>query len=304
MNIAPQIWIDGKIQNHQLVTVSLLSHSLHYGSAIFEGMRFYDTPQGPAVFRLKDHIERFFHSAQAIGFPITYSQEELLHAVLETIAKNPLSNGYIRLIGYFGDGDMELHPTKASTHIAIILWPWPARLGNNSIKLTISSLWRTPPQCTVISAKISGHYGNSILARQEARRKGFHEALLLDYQGNIAEGSGANFFGIKNGMLFTPPETNIFAGVTRNSIIEVAQHLNIPVQIKTIAPDELSQFEEAFLSGTAVEVVSIERIDDCVFPHSFGPITKKLKEFYAQVVHGDHPVFAQWLETLPLKVHR
>lgn len=299
MDIAKQIWFDGRFIDHQQATVPLLSHSLHYGSSIFEGMRFYETAKGPSVFRLKEHIERFIHSANAIQFPLTFTEQQLFDAVLSTISHNKMKSGYIRLIGYFGDGDMELHPTKALTHIAIILWPWVARLGSQSISLTIPSLWRTPPQCTVISAKISGHYGNSILARQEARRKGFHESLLLDYEGNISEASGANFFAIKDGSLFTTPKTNIFAGITRHSILQIAQHLNIPTRVKTIHPSELSQFEEAFLSGTAVEVVSIANIDQICFLHSNGPFTRKIKDFYTEVTEDKHPAFSDWLELTP-----
>lgn len=296
MDVADQIWFDGSFVDQRQATVPLLSHSLHYGSTIFEGMRFYDTVNGPAVFRLKEHIERFIHSANSIQFPLIYTEEQLFEAVLATIRQNKIPNGYIRVVGYFGAGDMELHPTKATRHVAIMLWPWDPRFGTQSISLTIPSLWRTPPQCTVISAKIAGHYANSILARQEARRKGFYESLLLDYEGNIAEASGANFFAIKKGVLYTPPEANIFAGITRDSILQIAKHLHISTRITTINPSHLSQFDEAFLSGTAVEVVPIINIDQARFQYSYGPLTRKLKDFYTEVTHGKHPEFSHWLQ--------
>jgi branched-chain amino acid aminotransferase len=289
------IWLDGKIEPISSAKCSLLSHSLHYGSAFFEGLRFYETSYGPAAFRLQEHIDRFFHSAQAIGFALPFSQEEIFAAVIDLVQINQLPQGYIRLIGFFGEGDMELHPTKAALHTAIFLWPWSPRMGTSCIRVKISSFMRTPPSSTIITAKLSGHYGNSILARQEARKEGYHEALLLDSSGNIAEGPGANFFAMKDGTLLTPPDTHLFPGITRDSVLQIAEHVHIPYRIDNIHPIELSSCDEAFFTGTAMEIISIESIDATPLKASMGPVATQLKSHYAEIVHGKNSHFHHWL---------
>jgi branched-chain amino acid aminotransferase len=295
MKVGEQVWFDGQLTKIENIHLSILSHSLHYGSAIFEGIRFYPTEEGPAVFRLYDHLVRLQHSAKAFQFRLGYSLEVLEEAVLQVIRASDIAEGYIRIIGFYGDGDMELHPTKASQHLAIIVWPWAPRMGTSSIKVKISPFMKTPPQSTVLSAKLSGHYANSILARQDARRTGYHEALLLDMKGNISEASGANFFGVKDGQLFTPPEANTFPGITRESVIALAKELKIPLKITAIPPTQLQEFDEAFLTGTAMEVISIEQVDDIVIRQKIGPITKKLKNAYSLAVKGRNSKSLNWL---------
>lgn len=295
MHIGDTIWLDGKFENARDARISLLSHSLHYGSGFFGGLRFYQTSYSPAIFKLQDHVKRFFHSAEAIGFLLPYSQEELTSAVIRTVRINQLPEGYIRLIGFYGEGDMELHPTQASFHVAIIVWPWSPRMGTHTIRVKISSYIRTPVQSTIISAKLSGHYANSILARQEARREGYHEALLLDMNGNIAEGPGANFFAVFDDQLITPPEAHVFAGITRDSIIQIAKDLKIPCLIDNIHPSQLSCCDEAFFTGTAMAVISIESINAISMKAAQGAMTMQLKTHYSNIVHGRNPDYHHWL---------
>lgn len=293
-------WMDGQLKTDAEVRVPLLSHSLHYGSAVFDGLRFYETDQGPAVFRLTEHMERFLFSAKKIGFTIPYSLKELCQVVVDTIKANKLSAGYIRPLAFWGEGDMELHPTIAQQHVAVAVWPWKPRLGEKAIRVKISSFLRTPPQSTIISAKFTGHYANSILARQEARKEGYHEALFLDYKGNISEGPGANFFAIQKGVLLTPPEDTVFAGITRHSILELAKHIGIPTKIQTIHPDSIPLFDEAFFVGTAVEVVSIKEIDEKVIKNAPGEITSLLHKLYKNVVSGKEDDNRNWLTRITL----
>jgi|SRR5579862_592508 len=295
MKIGEKIWLNGRIENACDAKCSLLSHSLHYGSAFFGGMRFYPTEYGPAIFKLREHVERFCNSAQAICFPLLYSQEELCAAVIETVRHNTFTNGYIRLIGFFGDGDMELHPMDASFHVAILLWPWAPRMGTGSIRVKISSYMRTHPQSTVITAKLSGHYANSILARQEARERGYHEALLLDINGNIAEGPGANFFAVIDNVLITPPPAYLFPGITRDSILQIAKNLGIACRIDNIHPRQLSCCHEAFFTGTAMEIISIESIDAVSMKMAQGPMATQLKYHYSNIVQGKEMDYHHWL---------
>lgn len=289
----PYFWHNGKLDND--IRVPLLSHSLHYGSSVFEGMRFYATPKGSAVFRLDDHITRFFHSIQAIGASSPYSHSQIKQAVKDTIRSNNYIEGYIRPLGFFGDGDMELNPNPDIFQIAIAVWPWAARLGVDPITVTISPFTRTSSSSTITTAKISGHYANSILSRQEAKKRGFKEALLLDPFGNIAEGPGANFFAVKDGVLITPTPKHIFPGLTRETILQLAKDSQIPVEIRDILPSELATFDEAFFSGTALGILPIGSVDAILFKHPFGPIAKLLKDRYVQITHGNDESYDHWL---------
>jgi branched-chain amino acid aminotransferase len=295
MQIGDKIWRDGQIENASDAKFSLLSHSLHYGSAIFEGMRFYSTPQGPAILKLREHTQRFFHSASAIQFTLSYTQDAFNAAIIEMVRQNGFQQGYIRLIGFFGEGDMELHPLHAKRHVAILIWPWEPRMGTDSIRVKISSFLRTPPRTTIITAKLSGHYANSILARQEARQEGYDEALLLDFNGHIAEGPGANFFAVMDDVLVTPPSHNLFAGITRECVLEMTQKLGIQCRVDNIHPSQLSSCDEAFFTGTAMEIISIQSIDSHLLKKRKGPTTMKLKSQFAQNIEGKDSHYHHWL---------
>ncbi len=288
-------WVDGKTQDLASASIPLLAHSLHYGSAAFDGMRFYSTANGPAIFRLDDHVDRFLGSIRAIGGKSPFSKEDLKQAILKIVSSSKVNEGYIRPIGFFGDKDMELNPSETDFHIAITIWPWSHRLGEESIAVKVSKFQRTPPNCTIIRSKISGHYANSILARQDAREAGFDEALLLDHEFNIAEGPGANFFLVKDKQLITPMETNIFPGITRESVFTIAHNLGLSVKSSLLKVNDLVGADEAFFTGTAVGIVPIKRIDQFYMASEFGEVTKTLKSCYFKAAYGEDKKYSRWL---------
>jgi len=289
------VWRDGSFTPLSKTTVPLLTHSLHYGSAIFEGIRFYNTPHGPAVFRLHEHVARLFLSAKTMGMRIPFSQKAIEQAILELIKKNRLTSGYIRPLVYYGE-KMGLQPAGAPLHVAIACWPWGKYLTKETVSVKISSFMRVHPKTSVMNAKISGNYANSILASLEAHQKGYDEALFLDYAGNIAEGPGENIFFVKGKTLITPPEGSILPGITRNSIMTIAKDLGYTVKEQTIKPKDLKKFDEAFFCGTAVEINGIGKIDSVVFNKGKeGSTTKLLRETYAQAVAGALPRYKKWV---------
>ncbi|MCR4322918.1 MAG: branched-chain amino acid transaminase [Candidatus Azambacteria bacterium] len=289
------VWLDGGIIPLEKATVPLLTHSLHYGSAVFEGIRFYNTGHGPAVFRLHDHIARLFFSAKTMGMRIPFSQKTIEQAILALIKKNGLTSGYIRPLVYYGE-KMGLSPTDAPLHVAIACWPWGKYLTKETVAVKISSFMRVHPRTSVMTAKISGNYANSVLASLEAHREGYDEALFLDYKGNIAEGPGENIFFVKGKTVVTPPEGSILPGITRNSLMAIAKDLGYTIKEQTIKPKDLKKFDEAFFTGTAVEVNGIGKIDDVIFNKGKeGQITKHIRETYAQIVSGALPRYKKWL---------
>lgn len=289
------IWFDGKFVKYKDAKLHVLSHSLHYGSAAFEGIRFYETDDGVAVFRLKEHYKRMKKSAEVMHIKHPYSVDDLCKATLRTIKKNKLEHGYVRPIAFFGLGNLRVEPTACKTHVIIAAWPWGAYLSEDPIKVKVSKYIRIHPKSLESDAKICGHYVNSILAVYDAKAAGFQEALLLDYKGNIAEGPGENFFIVKNGKLITPPLGNILPGITRDSIIKLAKDLGIPVQERNISLKQAKQADECFFSGTAAEVTPIGQIDASRIKHGFGPITKQLKAEFMNIVHGKNKKYRKWL---------
>lgn len=286
-----KIWLDKKNIEENESEIPLLTHSLHYGSAVFEGIRFYNTEKGPAIFRLEDHIDRLFYSASVIDLKIYEKKSEIIKAVKEVIKSNKFTDGYIRPIGYFGK-KMGLDPKTTETHIAIAAWPWGKYLSDK-VKVKISKIIRLHPKSVNVNAKISGYYVNSILATQEARKQGFDEALLLDHKGFIAEGPGENIFFIKNNILYTPKKGNILPGITRNSVITIAKNLRIKVIEKNIKPQEIKFFDEAFFTGTAAEIAIIDSIDKKKFKKS--KIGKLICDKYQNIVHGKNSAYKNWL---------
>ena len=273
------IWMDGKLVKWSEAKIHVLTHTLHYGAGVFEGERFYETDKGPAVFRLKEHTERLFRSAESFEMKIPFSKEEINKATLETIKANRINSGYIRPIAYFGYGKMGLNPKGAPVNISIAVWPWGAYLGEDAVKVKIPKIIRTHPGTTDPHAKICGNYANSILASLEIKKSGYDEALLLDYKGNIAEGPGENIFIVKDGRLFTPLLGNVLPGITRMSIIQIAKDQGIKVEEKIITVDEVKQADELFFTGTAAEVTAIKQVDESMIGNGkIGPITAKLKK--------------------------
>ena len=291
MEATKYIWINGKMILWDEAKIHILTHSLHYGGGAFEGLRVYDTKRGPAIFRLKDHTTRLFYSAKVLKMDIPYSEEELNAAQVKLVKENGLKQGYIRPIIYYGYGKMGLNPVGAPIEVVLACWPWGAYLPYDMIDVKISSYIRIHPKSTVSDAKLTGHYVNSILAVQELIGTDYHEAMLLDYKGNIAEGPGENFFIIKDGKLYTPQLGNVLKGITRGTVLEIASEAGIEVIEKDITPEEAFQADESFYTGSAAEVVPIRSIDDNVIGNGkVGPITQKLKDSFTELVNSeDHP---------------
>ncbi|MBU4216373.1 branched-chain amino acid transaminase [Candidatus Parcubacteria bacterium] len=290
------IWLNGKFIDSSKATVPILNHSLHYGSAVFEGIRCYDTADGPAIFRLKDHIDRLFYSAKTIGMEVPYSKGDILEATKVLIKKNKLKECYIRPIIFYGE-KMGLLPVGAPVHFAIAAWSWGKYLEKDSVSIKISPYVRIHPQSSVMGAKISGHYSNSIIAALDAKKSGFDEALLLDYKGNIAEGPGENIFFVKGKKVFTPKRDSILPGLTRDSVIRILKDKKFAVVEKNIRPAEIKNFEEAFFTGTAVEINAIGKIDNkLIGKGNIGTVAKDIKESYADIVRGKIPKYRKWLD--------
>ncbi|MBI2453270.1 branched-chain amino acid transaminase [Candidatus Peregrinibacteria bacterium] len=299
METVQYIWMDGELIPWDKAQIHVLTHSLHYGSAVFEGLRFYKTDQGPAVFRLTDHLKRLFYSASILKMNMPFSLEQLKDAIHLLIRENAISDGYIRPIAYFGYGKMGLNPLGAPPCIAIALWPWGAYLGTDMVKVKISSYIRIHPKSLITDAKISGHYVNSILPSLEAHESGFDEAILLDFEGNVAEGPGENVFVVKNGRLFTPQTGNILPGITRDSVFVIAKDMGIPVEEKNISVSDLKNADELFFTGTACEVTGIEAIDDNVIGDgTIFKITTKIRRTFLDAVKGKLEKYRSWLDVV------
>lgn len=296
MEKASKIWMDGKFVPWDKANVHILTHTLHYGGGAFEGIRFYKTKQGPAIFRLKEHINRLFYSAGTIGMKIPFTRPQLNNAIKELIILNKLQEGYIRPLVYYGYGKMGLDPRGCVVNVAIAAWQWGAYLGEKPVTTKTSRFMRIHPKSTNTEAKICGHYANSILASLDVHGQGYGEAILLDHKGNVAEGPGENIFFVKNNELITPKRGNILAGITRESIIEIAKKKGVRVKEKTVKLQEILKADEAFFTGTAAEVSPISHINNKkIGKKSVGPITAILKETFTTIIHGEDPEYKKWL---------
>ncbi len=294
------IWYDGKFVPWREANTHVLTHTLHYGAGVFEGVRAYQTEQGTAIFRLQDHTRRLFDSAKIIGMPMPYSEEEINQAQIEAIGKNGLSYGYMRPMCFYGSEGMGLRADNIKVHCIIAAWEWGSYLGEdklkNGIRVKTSSYARHHVNVAMCKAKVNGNYVNSMLALHEALRDGYDEALLLDVDGLVTEGSGENIFIVKQGTLFTPELTSALDGITRNTVITLAETMNIPVVEKRITRDEVYTAEEAFFTGTAAEVTPIRELDNRVIgTGSPGTITATLQKMYFDLVHGRSDSHGAWL---------
>lgn len=296
MQEVSKIWMDGELVVWKDAKTHVLAHTLHYGAGAFEGIRFYETEKGVAVFRLKDHINRLFYSASVIGLESPFSKEELTKAILETIRSNEIKSGYIRPLFVYGYGKMGLSPQGAEVNCIIAVWPWDSYLGEDIVRVKVSKYIRPHPKTTDPKAKICGNYVNSILASLEAHKEGYDEALLLDYNGNVAEGPGENIFMVKEGKLFTPASDSILEGITRDSVIFLARDLGIDCEKREIKLLEFTDASEAFFTGTAAEVISIGEIDgQKIGDGKMGEVTLQLKNLYSRVVRGKEEKYGEWL---------
>jgi len=297
--------MNGEYVPWQDAQVHVLTHALHYGTSVFEGVRCYDTEIGPAIFRHQDHIDRLFRSAEAYFMEIPYSREEIRTATLELIARNGLRSCYIRPIAYRGYGSMGLFPLTIDVDLTIAVWEWGLYLGEDGkrdgVRAKISSWRRISPETLIPYAKAGGQYLNSILAKVEAHKAGYDEALLLDHVGNVCEGTGENIFVVRDGVISTPPMTSsILEGISRDSIIKIAADMGHEVVVREIAADELPIADEVFLTGTAAEMVPVREIDDRpVGIGKPGPITKALMAVYEDALHGRDERYRDWLDPVP-----
>lgn len=289
------IWMDGKFVKWKDAKIHVLTHTLHYGLGVFEGIRFYKTDKGPAVFRLKDHTERLFNGAKKAMMKVPFTKEEINKVIIETVRKNNIRSGYIRPIFFYGYGKMGLDPHGAPVNVSIAVWPWGKYLGEGSVKVKTSSFTRIHPKSTHADCKFCGHYVNSILASCEVKEKGYNEALLLNAEGFVEEGPGENFYIVKNGKIITPPLGNILPGITRKSVVQIAKDQGIELEERNLKLDEVYEADEAFFTGTAAEVTGIELIDDKKIGNAQGPITKKLRDLFMDIVHGKNEKYKDWL---------
>jgi branched-chain amino acid aminotransferase len=294
------IWYDGKLVPWRDATTHVLTHSLHYGLAVFEGVRAYKTVSGTAIFRLKEHTDRLFNSAHIYRMPMPYDKATLIEAQKEVVRANQLESCYLRPIAFYGSEKMGVSPRGAKTHVAIAAWPWGAYLGEDGIEKGIrvktSSHARHHVNVSMCRAKYSGTYANSILANMEATEDGYDEALLLDVDGFVAEGSGENLFMVKDGTIYEPEIASALIGITRASVHALAKELGYTVVSKRLTRDDLYIADEAFFTGTAAEVTPIRELDNRVIGTGCrGPITEKLQSLFFDVVNGKVPAHADWL---------
>jgi branched-chain amino acid aminotransferase len=294
------IWYDGKLVPWRDATTHVLTHSLHYGLAVFEGVRAYKTVAGTAIFRLAEHTQRLFNSGRIYLMEIPYEKEQLMAAQREVVRANKLESCYLRPIAFYGSEKMGVSPKGAKVHVAIAGWPWGAYLGaealEKGIRVKTSSFARHHINVTLARAKFSGTYANSILANQEATMDGYDEALLLDVDGFVAEGSGENLFVVKNGKLYEPELTSALVGITRDSVITLANEIGIEVRAKRMTRDDVYIADEAFFTGTAAEVTPIRELDNRPIGNGeCGPITKKLQSLFFDAVNGRNPKYKSWL---------
>lgn len=301
MDKAEKIWLDGKLVNWDDAKVHVLTHTLHYGVGVFEGIRAYRTSDGrSAAFRIREHLQRLHDSAHIFLMEIPFSVERLHDACLETLKVNKQPEGYIRPIAFFGYGSMgvgSINPVQ----VAIATWPWGAYLSEEGLKkgirAKISSFNRMHVNVNMVRAKVSGQYVNSFLATREAALSGYDEAILLDTEGYVAEGAGENIYIVKDGTLFTPPLSSpVLAGVTRDSVLRIAKGLGVPVVEQKFTRDTMYLADELFMTGTAAEVTPVREVDNRRIGRGEpGPVTKRIQETYFRAVHGDEPRYREWL---------
>ncbi|HQU26668.1 MAG TPA: branched-chain amino acid transaminase [Acidimicrobiales bacterium] len=299
-----KIWMDGKLVDWRDATTHVLTHTLHYGTGAFEGIRAYPTSRGPAVFRLRDHMTRLLASCKILMIDVPYTLDELCDAAKEVVRVNELTEGcYIRPLVYLGYGEMGVNPLSAPVNVAIAAWPWGAYLGDEGVaqgvRMKISSWARHHPNSMPTASKTIGGYVNSSLAKAEAIKAGYDEAIMLGPDGRISECTGENLFIVRDGQLLTPPpsEAGALRGITQASVARLARDLGHEVAYETLRRDDLYLCDEAFLTGTAAEVVPIRSVDDRVVGDGTpGVLTRQIQELYRRVVRGEEPAYEEWLD--------
>jgi branched-chain amino acid aminotransferase len=299
MQETEKIWMNGELVDWADARVHVGAHGLHYGTGVFEGIRCYDTERGPAVFRLGDHLQRLQNSARLIYMELPYSVDELRQACFDTIGANGLAECYLRPIAFYGYGELGVHTGTNPVDVVIMTWPWGAYLGEGSqqsgVRVLVSSWRRVGPNTIPHASKATGVYLNSMLATHEARRAGYDEAIMLTQDGKIADGPGETIFVVKGGTIYTPDlSASILPGITRDTVIQIAQDLGYPVVEKELIRTELYLADEVFMTGTAVEITPVQSIDDHEI--GVGPVTLELQKAYADTVRGRTERWGHWLD--------
>jgi branched-chain amino acid aminotransferase len=303
---ADLIWMNGELVPWDEAKVHVLTHGLHYGTGVFEGIRAYETEHGTAIFRHEDHLQRLYRSAQLYYMPVPFEPDELRRATHELLSRNGLRSGYIRPLVFRGYGQMGLFPLEAPVEVTIAAWSWGAYLGEEAketgIRAKVSSWRRISADSLIPHAKATGQYLNSVLAKIESHKAGYEEAILLDDHGHVCEGSGENIFVVRDGRILTPPQTaGILDGISRRSILTIAGDLGYEVVERDLARAELYLADEVFMSGTAAELVPVREIDD----HSIGtarpgPVTREIQRVFEDALHGRDPRYREWLDVVPV----
>jgi branched-chain amino acid aminotransferase len=303
---ADLIWMNGEFVAWEDAKVHVLTHGLHYGTGAFEGVRCYDTEIGPAVFRHQDHIDRLFKSCELYYMPVPFEREQLRQATLDLIAKNNMRECYIRPLVFRGYGTMGLFPLDAPVDVAIAVWEWAAYLGEEGkakgVRAKVSSWRRISPDSLIPHAKASGQYLNSVLAKIESHKAGYEEAILLDDKGHVCEGSGENIFVVRDGVIYTPPQTaSILDGINRKSAIQIARDLGFELVERDIARAELYLADEIYMTGTAAELVPCREVDDhAIGDGTPGEITRAVQKAFDDALHGRTERYREWLDPVPV----
>jgi branched-chain amino acid aminotransferase len=301
-----KIWMNGSFVQWNDAKVHVLTHSLHYGTGIFEGIRCYKTDAGSAVFRLQEHVDRLFDSAHILQMPIPFARKAVAEAILETVRVNKIDACYIRPLAYIGYGAMGIYPKENPVELAIAVWPWGSYLGEeglkNGIRVKISSFCRPHVNATMVRSKTTANYANSLLAKREALKDGYDEAMLLDTDGYVAEGSGENVFMVRKGLIKTPPLTSILEGITRDTIMQLAAERGMRLVEERFTRDELYIADEAFFTGTAAEITPIREVDNRqIGTGKPGPVTQELQSAFFDIVHGRDGKHEDWLTSVSAK---
>jgi len=294
-----KIWMDGELVDWADAQVHVLTHALHYGSGVFEGIRAYPTDEGPAIFRLREHVKRLFDSARIYLIDIPYTPEQIFDAIVDTVRVNGVESCYIRPLVYLGYGEMGLNPLPCPVNVSIAVWPWGSYLGDeglrHGVRMKVSSWKRHDPNILPPAAKGTGMYMNSSLAKVEAIKAGYDEAIMLSPQGFVSECTGENIFVVRDGRIITPPVTaGALEGITQDSVHRIADDLGVPYEVENLLRSDLYTADEAFVTGTAAEVVPIRSVDDRELGEP-GPITRKIQETYFAAVHGRDDRYREWL---------
>jgi len=309
VNQADLIWMNGDFVAWEDAKVHVLTHGLHYGTGVFEGVRCYDTEIGPAIFRHADHVERLLKSSELYYMPVPFEREQLRQATLELIARNGLRSCYIRPLVFRGYGEMGLFPLNAPVDVAIAVWEWGAYLGDEGkrtgIRAKVSSWRRISPDSLIPHAKATGHYLNSVLAKVESQKAGYEEAILLDDHGHVCEGSGENIFVVREGRIVTPPQTaSILDGISRRSVVQIARDLGFEVVERDLGRAELYLADELFMCGTAAELVPVREVDDhTIGSGAPGEITLAVQTAYEDALHGRSERYREWLDPIPVELY-